>query len=299
MADLDDLDISGLIDLCPDPIIRVGRSGTIDLINRAAESLLGYPDGRALGRVDALALYGSLERAKEVKRRLWQEHSRGRQLRGWETVLVSATGREIPVRLSATLVFHGGEEVGSVGFFHDLSEQKALQADLEKLSITDDLTGLYNHRHFHDQLLIEVQRSERYGRPLSLLYFDLDDFKLINDCNGHPAGDEVLRFVAGTLDEVMRKTDSAYRYGGDEFVLVLPETSVDDALRLGDRLRSAVADRWPFEFSDAHDEPLRVRLSIGVAQHRTGEAEQELLQRVDAAMYVAKREGGDRVHVAD
>ena len=108
-----------------------------------------------------------------------------------------------------------------------------------ELSITDDLTQLYNSRHFYHQLDEEIERTNRYRHPLSLLMLDLDNFKKYNDAFGHIAGDEVLATAGEILRDSLRKTDSAYRYGGEEFAILLPETKGEEALNFAERIRQA------------------------------------------------------------
>ena len=164
----------------------------------------------------------------------------------------------------------------------------------EKLeqAIRDPLTGLYNRRFFHEALEKEVARSERYGSEASLVMFDIDNFKLINDTHGHSVGDDVLRHVAAVSQEIVRPSDSFARVGGEEFALLLPETSQLEALLVAERLRTAVSRS---RLLGDH----RVTLSGGIASC-PGDATQadELQRRADAALYWAKRNGRDLCAVA-
>ncbi len=131
---------------------------------------------------------------------------------------------------------------------------------LERLAITDDLTGLYNHRHFYDRLASEVARAQRYRLPLSLLIIDIDDFKRYNDAFGHRAGDGLLRDVAGLLEaETRHDVDLVARYGGEEFAIILPSTGADAAAVVGERLRDSLA---------AGERPPDERLPSGAAEVR-------------------------------
>ncbi len=164
---------------------------------------------------------------------------------------------------------------------------------LERLSVSDGLTGLYNHRHIHGLLHEEFERVKRTGDLLTVAMFDLDHFKSVNDTYGHQAGDRVLQEVAGILRENAREMDRFGRYGGEEFLVVLPETGIDDGAVFVERVRRDVARR-PFEVG--RSEPLHLTVSAGVAccGHDT-DTPDALVRRADEALYAAKAAGRDRV----
>jgi diguanylate cyclase (GGDEF)-like protein/putative nucleotidyltransferase with HDIG domain len=164
---------------------------------------------------------------------------------------------------------------------------------LQSLSETDSLTGLANHRKIHEFLALEQARAERYGGTFSLAMLDIDHFKLLNDTHGHPAGDLVLRQVAALLKEQTRSSDMVGRYGGDEFLLVLPETTAAEAGALVEKLRAALA-RTPY--LTAAGERIPLYASIGIARYaHDGRTVNELVVAADANMYASKRRGGDAV----
>ena len=165
------------------------------------------------------------------------------------------------------------------------------QGELERLSVTDALTGLYNRRHLMGTLANEVQRSRRLRRTFSVLLADVDHFKPYNDTHGHLAGDAALVKVAEILRQTTRAVDSVARYGGEEFVVMLIEAPIATAAAVGERLRARVAAE---EFGAG-----RMTVSVGAAEYPThGETPEELIASADAAMYQAKGEGRDRVVVA-
>ena len=172
---------------------------------------------------------------------------------------------------------------------HELLQAQA--AKLEELATTDALTGAYNRRKFNELILAELERVRRYEHPLSLFILDIDHFKRINDTHGHEAGDEVLVVLADLIRAGIRATDSLARWGGEEFVVLSPEVTLEEAMRLAQRLRTA-AGTYEYSFVG------KVTASIGVAQHRTGETPDELFARADEALYRAKEGGRDRVEVA-
>jgi diguanylate cyclase (GGDEF)-like protein len=163
-----------------------------------------------------------------------------------------------------------------------------------ELSLTDPLTGTANRRHLFDRLELEVTRAQRFGNELSLVMIDIDHFKLYNDRNGHPAGDEVLKGVAAALQHTVRKVDTVARYGGEEFSVILPQIRRDEAVTVADKLRRAVES---IDFPNATMLPGgRVTISVGLA-HFPSDAQDltQLLTRSDAALYAAKNGGRNRV----
>jgi diguanylate cyclase len=174
------------------------------------------------------------------------------------------------------------------------NELKIAHARIEELARTDELTGVYNRRHITKALYEELAFTRRAAMPLSVALIDLDFFKRINDTYGHPAGDEVLKSVTIALSANLRGIDKIGRYGGEEFLLVLPSSTEEDSVDVVDRLRQIVAALdWSAISSD-----LRVTMSVGVAQVRTDEAPDEALSRADIALYKAKDAGRDTVMTA-
>ncbi|MBI2266274.1 MAG: diguanylate cyclase [Armatimonadetes bacterium] len=162
---------------------------------------------------------------------------------------------------------------------------------LQEQAITDHLTGLYNHRFFWSRLREEIARASRYGRILSLLMLDVDDFKGFNDTQGHLAGDEVLRSVGQTLRQSIRGTDVVARYGGEEFAAIFPETPLSGANIVAERIRSKIA-ALRFE----QYQLLRVTVSGGIAAYPDhGSAAEDLVSSADAALYTSKARGKNRI----
>jgi len=197
--------------------------------------------------------------------------------------------------LSVELPTGGGGEVGQLTqVFKNLVtrvREREGQGELERLSVTDGLTGLYNRRHLMGTLANEVQRSRRLRRAFSVLLADVDHFKQYNDTHGHLGGDAVLVKIAEILRQTTRGVDSVARYGGEEFLVMLIEAPIATAAAVGERLRARVAGE---EFGGG-----RVTVSVGAAEYPThGETPEELIASADAAMYQAKGEGRDRVVVA-
>jgi diguanylate cyclase (GGDEF)-like protein/PAS domain S-box-containing protein len=170
---------------------------------------------------------------------------------------------------------------------------------VERQSVVDQLTGVHNRRFFDKRIIQEMDRVKRYGRELSLIYLDMDNLKEINDEFGHDQGDLVLREIARIVQESSRRIDVVCRWGGDEFILVLPETSLKEASSKAEKLRSLIAN-YPFPKigADDEDKPVTASVSVGVATLDHGENDPvALFKKVDGAMYRAKQKGKNRVEV--
>jgi diguanylate cyclase (GGDEF)-like protein len=170
-------------------------------------------------------------------------------------------------------------------------ELKAAYKRIEELAELDELTGASNRRSIMRMLEEAIARARRTGSPCSIALIDLDWFKRINDAYGHPTGDEVLRTFSITMFANVRNVDRFGRYGGEEFLLVLPDMDADRAMRALDRLRAIIADLDWSAFSPG----MRVTMSAGVAMLDPNETSDLLLARADSALYVAKAQGRNRI----
>jgi two-component system cell cycle response regulator len=180
--------------------------------------------------------------------------------------------------------------IDKVGLLQHIEEQRR---ELERLAITDGLTGLYNYRWFMERLEQEVTRVRRFSFPLAVLLIDLDHFKQVNDTYGHMVGDKALIEVATAIKDSLRRTDWAARYGGEEFCILAVGANAEGACVFGNRLRERVALQ---PISVGHEKNIQVTCSIGVAQLDSSTADaRALLQRADEALYEAKRKGRNNV----
>ncbi|MGO8755869.1 MAG: bacteriohemerythrin [Gallionellaceae bacterium] len=212
-----------------------------------------------------------------------------------EAEFVIKGGRKIPYYFTGHRTSIDGQFY-LVGLGTDITERRALEQELARQAKTDVLTGLSNRRHFIELAEQEMAREKRYGKPLAVLMFDLDKFKVINDEYGHQVGDDALRRVGEVCRQTLREIDIIGRLGGEEFAILLPETAEEKAYEVADRLRLNIAGAAiPLECAGA----LNITASIGIATLNTTDTNiDKLLNRADKALYEAKRAGRNRVCAA-
>ncbi len=189
--------------------------------------------------------------------------------------------------LNARILDYRGQELIQV-VVRDVTERKKWEEKIRKLSITDNLTGLYNQRFFYEKLDLEIARAKRHNSSLMLLMIDLDGFKKLNDSLGHLTGDAVLQEVGGLIRECLRMNDLAFRYGGDEFCLILPDTDLDGAVIVAKRLQDLIRKQL-YSYGTT--------LSIGIVKFQLRYDSRAFIHYADQSLYVAKSSGGDRYFI--
>jgi len=285
--------LDDIIQTCPEGIIGNDRKGNIFIFNKGAEEIFGYKREDVIRKLRVKQLYPE-GKAIEIRDQIYSENYGGHgSLKGFETIVQDIHGREIPIRISCTLLFEDGLEIGVIGFFTDISQRKAMEAELLSLSITDGLTGLYNRRHFQVLVQHEIERICRNDRSSSLLFLDVDHFKMYNDTHGHTEGDVVLQALGELMSSSVRVVDTCFRYGGEEFAILLPDTSASQAFIPAERIRARMAET-PFLPSGCK-EPVKVTISIGIAELTAERNLNEIIRLADEAMYTAKQTGRDRI----
>jgi diguanylate cyclase (GGDEF)-like protein len=191
----------------------------------------------------------------------------------------------------------------TIAFLHVLCDYAAIAIQnaraierIQELTITDDCTGLYNSRHLFSVLESELERSRRFNLPFSLVFADLDDFKRVNDRYGHLAGSRLLAEIAQTIKRNIRGVDSAFRYGGDEFIVLLPQTGKDAALEVTQRLLQALRESY---YLQSECLELRMRASFGLASYpEDGSTALEIVSAADEMMYLVKKSSRDNIAIA-
>ena len=173
----------------------------------------------------------------------------------------------------------------------EIVERKLMEKKLERLATTDSLTGAFNRTKFIELIASEIERFKRYGVPLSLIIFDIDHFKRINDTFGHSSGDCILKKITDIVVENKRKLDYLVRWGGEEFMLIASETNLKKAETLADRIRRFI-EKYTF------DTEIKITVSFGVTQFKEGDTVDTAIRRADDALYRPKAGGRNRVEVA-
>jgi len=176
-----------------------------------------------------------------------------------------------------------------------LDERDEMIKKLKRLTIEDSTTGLYNSRHFFDQLDKEIKRSDRYLHPVSLMFIDVDNFKEVNDSYGHMIGDKILSLIANRIRACLRSNDTAYRFAGDEFTIILPETTAIDAKFVADRI---IANFDNESLLINEKEMSGITLSIGITEYQKNEGSEQVVHRADVTMYEAKKLEGNCVIIS-
>lgn len=282
-----------------DIIVSVNLDGIITYINPAIELVLGYTPEERIGArgfelihpddmdflIRSFAALSTDPKAPAIHGEMHLRHKDG-------------TYRTLEA-VGSSLVKNNMVEAVIINY-RDITERKLAEEALQKseqryleLSILDDLTQVYNSRHFHAQLEKEMERSNRYEQPLTLLLLDLDKFKTFNDTYGHVEGDNVLSRLGQVVKRCLRDPDSAYRYGGEEFTVILPMTTKDEGIITAQRIRNEFGKEV---FTPLPGTEILVTMSIGVSQYIPREDMKSFVHRVDQLMYQAKKHGRNRIY---
>ena len=274
------------VEQSPNSVVITDLDGNITYVNSAFTAITGYSAKEVLGKKTSILKSGYM--SKEVYENLWQTILSGKT---WEGELNNMKkGGELfweNTRI-APLLNQDGEISNFVAIKVDITERKRAQDELERMAITDPLTGLFNRRYFFEVAQKEFLKSIRYNRPLSVVLFDIDMFKSINDTYGHLAGDQILAQIGVLLTQKERETDLSARYGGEEFVLLLPETDCEGARNTAERLRSLL------ETSPIYYENHKIQFTAsfgvaGIGNRDYPETFDYLILQADKALYEAKR----------
>jgi len=211
---------------------------------------------------------------------------------GWALIQLFR-GVDIPTDFAANqllyfyMLFGTATVFSCFGFY--VGYQESLSNERSRL---DPLTKLFNLRHFREQLEIQLAQTRRDSTPVSLIFFDLDHFKKVNDTFGHAAGDTVLINVSQAVSHILRLNELVARVGGEEFAVIVPHSTAEAASKLAERIRSSVAE---LAFDVGAKKPIHVTLSLGVTEYMEGDTAISLTERADTAMYEAKRSGRNKV----
>jgi len=281
-----------------DGYFEVDIAGNLTFFNDSVCRMVGY------SRTELMGMNNRQYTDKENSQILYQAFNKvfktGEPSKGVDYETIGKDGTKLNTESSVSLIRNiSGQPIGFRGIMRNITERKRMEKELEEnekkyreLSIIDDLTQLYNSRYFYVQLKSEIDRWNRYKQPLTLLLLDLDNFKAFNDAYGHVEGDQVLLRLGQVVKRCLRQTDSAYRYGGEEFTIILPMTTNEKGVVTAGRIREEFKKE---KFSPDPGKDVNMTVSIGVAQYRTQEEMKSFVHRVDQLMYQGKKTGKDRV----
>ncbi len=275
-----------------DAIIMLDNDEKVTYWNKSAENIFGY-------------LREDVE-GKNIHNLIIPERYRKKHLEGFEKFKATGTGNiirkaveveairkdgsEIPIELSLSAVMINGKW-NAVGIIRDITVRKQQEEEIKQLAETDFLTNIYNRRIFLRFLEAEIYKAKRYSREFSLIMFDIDHFKAVNDTHGHDAGDYVLKTTVDVIKRNIRVSDIVARYGGEEFIIIQPETTIEGAKVSAEKIRTLIEQ-------NNFDKVKRITISIGVTMFKENDTVNSIVKRVDEALYKAKNNGRNRVEVA-
>jgi diguanylate cyclase (GGDEF)-like protein/PAS domain S-box-containing protein len=286
-----------LVENASDIVFRLDETGHLTFVNPAALRITGYEEKEIIGMHYPTLIRPDMR--EEAMKFFGRQFVKGIHNTYSEYPINAKGGDELWFGQNTQLIVENGHVIGFQAVSRNITDRKRIEKELKdseeryrELSIIDDLTQLYNSRHFYHQLKMEIDRAERYEQPLTLLLLDLDDFKRFNDAYGHIEGDQVLLRLGQVVKRCLRQTDSAYRYGGEEFVILLPMTTSADGTVTAERVRTEFKKE---NFAPAPGRDVHVTVSIGLAQYKRQEDMKTFVHRVDQLMYQGKKNGKDRV----
>ncbi|GGC67335.1 sensor domain-containing diguanylate cyclase [Marinobacter halophilus] len=269
---------------------------TMVFVSGGCERLTGYtPDELINNKIVSFVDLMDADTAKQIAEDVGIAVRRGEPF-SVEYAMTRKDGRQVWVWERGCGVEQDDGAACLEGILLDITDRKALETELEELATLDPLTGLLNRREFSRVLEEELERARRYERPMALVWIDFDHFKEVNDSWGHAAGDAVLCSVSRTLEDSVRSVDAIGRFGGEEFVIVLPEMDIDEARDTAERLRQRVSHK-PIMLESGHSIPLTISLGVAVFPVH-GHSLDTLCGTADKAMYQAKMQGRNCVVMA-
>lgn len=278
--------MSTIVEQIDDLVVVTNRAGIVEYVNEAFIKQTGYTREEIYGKKTNLLRSG--EHDQSFYQKLWETILSGEVYRDRIINRKKNGERYYEQKTITPLKDKNNKVVGFVSSAKDVTYNVHIEQELEKMARTDSLTGLYNRYSFEELYEKEIERAKRYLNALSVIMLDIDHFKRINDTYGHAVGDKVLKQLATTVQLVIRKSDIFARVGGEEFVILCPETDTEQAKLLANKIRQEIeAARF--------EEAGKLTSSFGVAQYVIGEDKENLLKRADDALYCAKKHGRNRV----
>lgn len=281
--------LRSITDSVQDAVVMIDHHGNVNYWNPAAAQIFGYRTEEITGRsFHELAVPARYLEAHHAAFPKFAQTGDGALIgKMTEVQAQRKDGTEFPVELSVGSI-KIKNEWHAIATIRDITLRKQAEAHLQQLATTDTLTGIFNRRRFNELLEADIARHQRYHSPLSLIFFDIDHFKQVNDTYGHQAGDQVLVQLTALVSGSIRTTDALARWGGEEFIILTSGCNLDCARQLAEKLRMAI-ERLSLP------EVGLITCSFGVAEFREGDDQDALVKRVDQCLYQAKESGRNRV----
>ncbi|WP_155825428.1 diguanylate cyclase [Hippea alviniae] len=271
-----------LIESIPNPLFILNKNGNFVRVNRAFEKFFCVDESSLLkGKVKDKTIEELKEHALNFFEK--RENNNSKEIQ----VDVCKTEKSIIEIFYSVYTDINGEPEGVIGIIFDITIKKAEERKLKQISIKDELTGLFNRRHFNEILNREILRANRYKEPLSMIMYDIDHFKRVNDTHGHLVGDKVLKRLSEIVKSNVRSSDYVFRTGGEEFSILLPNTDLEKAYMVAEKLRKRVEN-------ENFDKVGKITISLGVAQYSENETADNFIKRTDSALYSSKENGRNR-----
>lgn len=298
-----------IIENIKDIIWEMDTNLIFTFVSPTAKEMAGYEADELVGRCMLDFLTGE---SKEYVYNQWKQNAQCRaagdssETTLYDVQFICRDGRIIWVQVSVKPVFKEKKFVGYIGTTRDISEKKAYENELkkycselesanrklEKLATYDILTGAYNRRKFELFVELSVDKKEKRGSPFSIIMFDIDYFKQINDIYGHSKGDLILQDISEIVKNALRDEDKLFRWGGDEFIMLLPRTALKDAYNAAEKVRKSIESN---NFDIQRD---KVTISLGVGEYKSGESIDQFVSRIDDALLKAKSNGRNRTELS-
>ena len=286
--------LNNFLNICTSGVVFLNEDGKALYANKMIEKILGYSRAEIIDT--SLDTFFTAKDSPKLASTLKNiTHSNETHTEPpFKTTAINKTGEQVSVSISYNVIQENGKKL-FLCLIEDISAHVSLQNKLYKQAITDPLTGIFNRRHFDKKMSQEFKRAKRYSRSFSVIIIDIDGFKSANDIHGHSFGDQMLIKATKIFNCVLREGDSIYRYGGDEFAMLLPETSKEGCIGVAERLKDIFAS----DFSNNKNR-IHLSLSMGIASYpEDGKDEKGLIGAADQRMYYSKERGGNMVTAYD
>ncbi|HIP54589.1 MAG TPA: sensor domain-containing diguanylate cyclase [Sulfurimonas autotrophica] len=271
-----------------DMVLIADANGIIEYVNDAVTLISGYTKEELIG--NKTNIFKSGKHTKEFYEKLWKTILSGKN---YQSVIINKTKNDklYYADLKITPLFDENKKLKNfVATSMDITNRIEMQKKLQKLATIDSLTGIYNRYKIDDAINLQIARSKRYKEPFCLIMLDVDHFKKVNDTYGHDIGDKVLKALSRLISKHIRCTDIFGRWGGEEFAVILENTKKEEAIEIAEKLRKIV-EAYSIE------NRYKITISLGVGEYKEGESREDLVKKVDKALYRAKENGRNQVSV--